>query len=369
MKRVVISAGEASGDAYGAALTRELRAILPDVDVAGAGGKRMSAEGVALLADSSHWGAISIMQSLRVLPRVRKGYGALKRALASGQPGLFVPIDFGYVNIRLARYARANGWKVLYFVPPGSWRRDRQGRDLPAVTDAIVTPFPWSAEILRGMGADAHWFGHPIKQLLHDVPGEHPDRQGLAVLPGSRSHEIMMNLPVLAVGLRDLPETLDFALAPTADSATIARMWEGISGRKNDRFHTSGAGGVLSGARAAVVCSGTATLEAALCRTPLVVVYRLSSAMVAEARILQALGLFRMPKYIALPNILLDEQAVPELIQDDASPAAIREWVDRLLHDSDLREAQQQCFERLDEALGAGDAITRTARLAAEMLA
>ncbi|RYG19321.1 hypothetical protein EON82_21605, partial [bacterium] len=174
--RIFVSTGEASGDAYGAALVGELRARGEAGPYEGLGGTRMRDQDVDLLADSSHWGAITISQSLPLVRRVMGSYYRAKRALSAGQPGLFVPIDFGYVNIRLARHAKARGWKVLYFVPPGSWRRHKQGKDLPAVTDAIVTPFSWSAEILERMGANVRWFGHPIKSLLGDGSGILPEK-------------------------------------------------------------------------------------------------------------------------------------------------------------------------------------------------
>ena len=248
--RIFVSAGEASGDAYGAALVQELRTRAEKGPFEGLGGPRMKAEGVELVADSSHWGAISIAHALPLVRRVLGSYYRAKRALSIGEPGLFVPIDFGYVNIRLARHAKAKGWRVLYFVPPGSWRRHKQGKDLPAVTHRIVTPFSWSAEILQKMGANVRWFGHPIKSLLQkgaDVPPA--VRQVLAVLPGSRAHEIDNNLPILAEALKDWPHPIEFALAPSADAESIRSRWP----RKEDAFTVGDTVGVLRRARAAVV--------------------------------------------------------------------------------------------------------------------
>src|SRR5438128_1146184 len=123
--RVLISTGEASGDAYGAALVREMMRLLGSESGSwlfeGAGGVAMRDAGVGLLADSSSWGAIGAFHALGVAPRVLSGARRLRAELETGPTGLFVPIDFGFVNIRLARVAKAKGWKVLYFVPPGSW--------------------------------------------------------------------------------------------------------------------------------------------------------------------------------------------------------------------------------------------------------
>ena len=374
-KRVFLSAGEASGDAYGAALARQMGAY----DFEGVGGPRMAAAGVRLHGDTSTWGAISIVQSLAVAPRALRGYYRAKRQMSRGTPGLFIPIDFGYANIRLAKHAKRLGWKVLYFVPPGSWRRDRQGRDLPAITDAIVTPFSWSAEILNRMGANAHWFGHPIKQLLRgaggplgsgepgqDARGTHgrDARATVAVLPGSRAHEIEENLPIVAAALPS-DRRAEFALAPTVDADAFRDRWAALAPeRREDLFTPSDTAGVLSRARAAIVCSGTATLEAALCRCPMVVVYRVSRAMEIEAKLIG----FKRPKFIALPNILLDRPVVPELVQEEASPEAVRRHLGELLEDGVARRAQLDDFAELDRILGPEDAITRAAQLAAGML-
>ncbi|MGV3618679.1 MAG: hypothetical protein ACO1SV_25430 [Fimbriimonas sp.] len=360
-------------DAVFAALRSKSATPPQPVEFEGIGGPRMAKEGVRLHADTSRWGAISIAQSLAAVPRVFGGYYRAKRRLRSGIPGLFVPIDFGYANIRLARHAKNRGWRVLYFVPPGSWRRDRQGRDLPAITDAIVTPFEWSAEILRGMGADAHWYGHPIKQLLrsstafqaeetHGLEG----RATVAVLPGSRKHEISENLPVIAEAVRGRDVPIEFALAPTVDVAEFQSRWRGLApDRTGDVFTPGDTAGVLRRARAAIVCSGTATLEAALCRCPMVVVYRVSKSMVMEAKIIG----FKRPKYIALPNILLDRPVVPELVQDEATPETVRAHLDSVVSEGKPRALQLAAFEELDGILGPDDAITRAAELALGLLA
>lgn len=369
--RIFISAGEASGDAYGAALAQEIRRLHPEVGAVleGLGGRRMRDAGVSLQADTGTWGAVSITQSLKLVPRVLLAFYAIKRRLSSGTPGLFVPIDFGYVNIRLARHAKSRGWRVLYFVPPGSWRRDRQGKDLAQVTDAVATPFPWSADLLRAGGANAHWFGHPIKQLLRSGESSPatPDPHRVAVLPGSRRHEIDENLPLIAEVARRRPDLrFEFGLAPSVDRSAFQRQWERLAPHRPDDTLTQGdTYGVLRRARAAIVCSGTATLEAALCGCPMVVIYRVSRMMEWEAKVIG----FKRPKFIALPNILIDRPVVPELVQDEASPEAVVEHLSALLAESESRRRQTAAFEELVTILGNDDAITQTAELAVRMMA
>lgn len=358
--RCFFSAGEASGDAYGAALVAAFRDEHLEFEFEGAGGRRMREAGVELIADCSRWAAMGIVRSLFVAPRALRGVLELRAALAKGQPGLFIPIDFGFVNVALARRAKELGWKVLYFVPPGSWRRDKQGSDLPSVTDAIVTPFPWSAEMLRASGANAFWFGHPLVQMLAPFARRSEERDGIAILPGSRRHEVQANLASIAAAVRGLDGPFRFAVAPGLDVEELRKRWELLGGPPAE-FLARPAAVVLSKSRAAIVCSGTAVLESAICRCPCVVVYRGDKLMELEFRI-------RKPKFdfIALPNILLGRMAVPELIQYDANPERIRFELDAIVN-GPRREEQLSAFEELGDLLGPADCLTRTAKLVPEL--
>ena len=291
------------------------------------------------------------------MPVVIRTFYRVKKALKTGVPGIFVPIDFGYMNIRLARHAKNHGWNVLYFVPPGSWRKDKQGRDLPEITDAIVTPFEWSATLLQKMGANAFWFGHPLRELIPVASGSR--RHGIAVLPGSRDQELRELIPVFAEALKG--EAVTLALAPATDAAVIAQEWYRRAGVQ-PKVIQGDAARALQEAELALVCSGTATLEAAICGTPMVVAYRVSKAVQREAKLIR----FKIPRRISLPNILLDEDPdpVPELVHDRCTAESIRAEVAKVRANP---EVQRQAFARLVPILGNGDAIRRTADLIREM--
>src|SRR5579871_3377180 len=289
---IFVSAGEASGDAYGAALVEEIRRLSTTPPaVLAIGGRRLAALADQLVADSSSWGAISISQSLKVVPRVLGRSPRIRRVLKrtpGDNPCVAIPIDFGYFNARFARRAKLDGWKVLAFIPPGSWRRDRQAKWAPDIYDAVSTPFQWSAEILTKMGTpNVHWFGHPMKQLLKErrkaAPAERLNQ--IAILPGSRKHELANNLPLIAASLPDLPG--EFALAPGTDESAFRRRWKELAPGRDDKFTVGDSAGVLLRSKAAIVCSGTATLEAALCRCPMTVIYATSRAMLLEAKLLR----------------------------------------------------------------------------------
>lgn len=351
--RVFLSAGEASGDTYAAALVSRISALRPDTTFEGVGGKRMAAAGCRLVADSTSWGVIGVTMAFVASWNGIGGFFAAERALATGAPGLFVPIDFGFFNIKLARKAKALGWKVAYFAPPGSWRRDRQGRDLGAVTDLVVTQFSWSQEILQRQGCDAVWLGHPLKELVASAPAA-TDRDGVAVLPGSRHHEVAANLPLARDATAGLRGPMRVGLAASTDREWVRGMWP-------EALLVAGAVEALRTSRAGVVCSGTATLEAALCKCPCVIVYRGNWLMEMEAQV-------RRPRiaHIGLPNIILGRRAVPEMYLWQATPEAVRAALEPLLDETLDRGAQLAAFEEIDELLGPDDAITQTAAILVE---
>lgn len=368
--RVFLSSGEASGDAYAAAFVREFRRLVKEwAEYEGVGGKAAAEGGVRLVANSGSWGSIGIAQALKVAPQALRGLKDASRALGLGEPGLFVAIDFGFFNIRLARRALKHGWRVLYFMPPGSWRKDYQGEDLPEIADEIVTPFPWSAEMLAEMGASVHWFGHPLKQLIKEagVEGERRQMNRVAVLPGSRRSEIELNLPVIAAGLAQLNQAglvAEFAIASSVEPEELAKAWRKLAPHRTEDLFTTGDNyGVLKRARAAIICSGTATLEAALCGCPMVVVYRVSPGVALQAKIAG----FNAP-FISLPNILLDRYAVPELVHKAATPAALATMLFDVMQEGQERRSQLAAFEEIDELTGGDDAVSRTAQLALELV-
>ena len=366
--RILISAGEASGDAYGAALVKEIsRLTTALIEFQGIGSHQMRAANVELFADSAAWGAISILESLRVAPLAANGFRRVKQTFRTGPKGLFIPIDFGWVNIRLSKAAKKAGWSVLYFIPPGSWRRDRQGKDLPSLTDAIVTPFPWSADLLRRQGANAFFFGHPIKQLHASALAESPNRSGLAVLPGSRTAEFEQLIPVFAETLRGSPQHVTFPVGPRG-AAYLTKHWGALTGRPGDQIvDTSQSGAMLrclKSSNAALVCSGTATLEAAMAQTPMIIAYKVGALVEFESKLIG----FKRPKWVGLPNILLDRDVVPEFIQEDATPEKLARGLEEITQNEEIRSAQIRAFEELSDILGPADAITQTAQLALELL-
>lgn len=211
--RIAIVAGEPSGDRQGAALLAALREIAAPrlVEVWGIGGHFLRHAGANLKHDSDPWAAIGIADTLAKIPHMLWVLADMKRALRRNPPDALVVIDAGAFNVPLARWAKKNAiCPVFYYFPPGSWRKSsvpRQGKgNLATLTDRIVTPFPWSETVLRAGGADAHFVGHPLLDLVkpalpetifYEKFGLDPHRPLVALLPGSRQGEIRHILPAL----------------------------------------------------------------------------------------------------------------------------------------------------------------------------
>lgn len=365
MKRsVVILSGEASGDLYGADLAQTLKARLPDIEIHGVGGARMAAAGVRLIADSRDWGAIGVVESLKVAPKVALVFQRVKRFLNATRPDLIVPIDFGAFNAPLCRWAKARGMRVVYYIPPGSWRRERQGTDLPQCAEQILTPFSWSASLLQAMGAQAQWVPHPLLRLAHPSEtkeafcerlGLDPFRPIIALLPGSRRHEVSALTPLYARVADSvytlLPEAqFVISVAPHFNPDWIHTLWSDGS-RQWVPTETRSVWNLLAHADAAVVCSGTATLEAALLRTPMLVVYRGDWLMNLEYKLRRRRLQLR---WIGLPNLILQRDVCPEFIQEAASPETLTRALMPLLRDESARQAQLQAFMEIRHALGEG---------------
>lgn len=229
--RVTIISGEASGDLHGAQLALALRKLLPSVRISGVGGKRMRQAGVELVADSSSWSAIGVVEALGVVPKLLRAMHGLKAYLAKNPPDLLILIDFGFFNLRLAKHV-AGSLKVLYYFPPGSWRKNATYPDLAGKVDRVVTPFSWSEASLRDQGFHVHYFGHPLLDVVHPALGRvafcneyglDANRRIVGMLPGSRNQEIAYNLPALAVvGARMLKTHPDLQFViPMASSVSI----------------------------------------------------------------------------------------------------------------------------------------------------
>ncbi len=374
-KKVLIIAGEASGDLHGANLVRALRARDATVAVYGVGSRNMRDAGVTMLADAAEISVVGATEVLAHIGAIYRVYAKLKRFLREERPDLLITIDFPDFNILVARGARKLGVPVLYYISPQvwAWRKGRV-RTIARLVRAIMVVFPFEADIYRRAGVDVRFVGHPLADIVaSDLTKEEARRQlGLdpagrtvALLPGSRRKEIEQLLPDMlgaAKVLRDRFPGLQFVLpiAPTLDHALVANhVGAGgvpvrlVDGRVYD---------VLRAADAAIVTSGTATLETGLMAVPMVIVYRMSRLSYLIGRMIVRV------RNIGLVNIVAGRTVAPELVQDEVTPDAIARSISDVLEDPARYAEVRQELLRVRETLGKGGASDRAASVVIELL-
>ncbi|MBN1458600.1 MAG: lipid-A-disaccharide synthase [Armatimonadetes bacterium] len=376
---VFLSAAEVSGDWAGALLANALRAKCPGVRLFGLGGARMAAEGVDLIAETSDWGAIGVFDALRKIPRAWSGLRRARADLAAHGADVVVLIDSGGVNIPLARMVKRLGPKILYYLPPGSWSRTSRKRTVQDLVDVIATPFAWSKETLAGGRARVEWVGHPVLETVRPKlsreeaqqrHGIDPTRPVLAVAPGSREQEMRFVLPVLAEAASQLTARMPGLqlLVPTSNSVFERRIQDAFQQRGLKAILLRGMEyDALQLADAAAVCSGTATLEFACLRVPMVIVYRAGLATTFQYVLFR--GILGGQRYAGMPNIIAQREIVPELLRRHATPEAIARELGSLLVDQERRAQVRSDLDDIVRALGTEGASDRTAELVLELAA
>ena len=358
----LLSAGEASGDNYGAQLITALRQLAPGAEFFGMGGESMRAAGFDVLIHANEVAVVGLVEVITHLPAIRRRFKAVVAEAARRRPDAAILIDFPDFNLRLAGELHALGIPVFYFVSPQiwAWRTGRVEQIRKYVRKMIVI-FPFEQEFYRSHGVDVAYVGHPLAFLpLPQVSREefaagyklNPGKQWLALLPGSRRREVHLNLPPLLEAIELLQkEGNDFEyLLPVA--STLDKEWVryqlGPAYKTVKLTENAQATAMLS--RAAVVASGTATVETALTGTPFVVVYRLWMLTWLLGRRLVKLDTF------AMPNLIAGKKIVPELIQGDFTGEAVVRELKKILPDGSAREEMQAALAEVKRKLAVMEA-------------
>ena len=372
---IAIVAGEASGDILGAELIHALRARLPAARFSGMAGPAMLAAGCHALANIDQLSMMGVVEVLRAYPRLRRLRAELATALLGQRPDVFVGIDVPDFNLGLARRLKLAGVPTVHYVCPQAWAwRPGRARRLGAAVDRLLALLPFEPAFFAGHGVDCRFVGHPLADILPFDPDRAVARAALgivpglpvvAVLPGSRGQEIDRLAPAFARGVAALQRARGplAVIACAAHAGQVERLRRAINTAAPelavDYCHGQ-ARQLLSAADVALVASGTATLEALLCRAPMVVGYRLAPLSYHIIR-----RMISIPR-IALPNILAADSLVPELIQEALTPSAICVALAAWLDDAPRRERYVARARGLHETLRVG-AAARAAQAVLEM--
>ena len=393
--KIFLSAGEASGEHYGALLMAALRQMAPHAEFFGLGGVRMERLGLRRTVRAEDVAVMGITEVVRHMPHIYAEYRRLRASLRRERPDVAILIDFPDVNLRLAGELHRLHIPVVYFVSPQlwAWKRWRIRRVKRYVTRMLVI-FPFEEAFYRSHGVAADFVGHPLADL--ELPAVSRDafarensldasKPWIGLLPGSRTREIKANLPPMLEAAQLLGPAYEYLLpvAPTLQAAEVRAMVDRNAapssgphpGMRNPEVRLVGdARAALYHARASVVASGTATVEAALLGNPFIAVYRVSPLTYAIAR-----RVVRVP-HVAMVNLIAGRRIVPELIQHQFTAANVAQCLLPLLEDPQARATMQSDldavgaslkidnFDGIDDSENNRTAIERAASIALESI-
>jgi lipid-A-disaccharide synthase len=354
---VLLSCGEASGDLYAGALVRELRALAPGVDVFGLGGAQFVAAGGRQIADYRELSVNGLFEVVGKIPQLAAARSRIVASAEATTPDVFVPIDFWGFNYRLAQAMRGRGVPVVYYISPQLWAsRPWRMKSMRAIASRVLVIFPFEEAIYRKADVPVDFVGHPLVEMTTaavdrrrflEARGLTYSAPTVAILPGSRANEVSKILPDLigaASLIRSVVPDSQFvvARAPNLANDLFRPVWRANLPRMVIVEGDTDA--VLASADVTLTASGTATVQAALHDSPMVIVYRVSPLTYALGRWLLTVDTFGMP------NLIAGRRVVPELIQHDFTPQSVAREAISMLTDvgrgarirEDLREVRQK---------------------------
>ncbi len=365
MKFFIVS-GEASGDLHGANLVKELKKLKPDATFVGWGGDLMEAQGVEI---KKHYKELAFMGFLEVVRNIRtifKNIKLCKQQIEEENPDAVIFIDYPGFNLRMAKFAKSKGYKTLYYISPTVWAwKEKRIEKIKRDVDRLFVILPFEQKFYKERGCDVDFVGHPLIDAIDDFRQnkalsniEFKAKYGvnsnevIALLPGSRKQEITKKLPImLAVAKKYQGYQFIIAGAPGLERS----FYETVIGEVPIKIIYNDTYNILNNAHAALVTSGTATLETALFNVPQVVCYQTSAISYHIAKRLVNI------QYISLVNLILNQEVVRELIQGDLNEKELGMAFEQIL-EGDFRQQQLKEYQKLNALCGGVGASKNTAK-------
>lgn len=381
-KKLLIVAGETSGDFYAASLIDVLKKY-GDFEIFAVGGNQTAARDVKLLFDSTNWGAIGLFEAFKQAPRLLCVLWRLKKFIVNNRPDLVILVDYPGFNMRLVHIVQKLGIPTVYYFPPSKFATNPESvADAAASITKVAANFASTYEVYRAAGADVEFVGHPL--LDHAKPvmsaeetclkyGLIPGRPVIGLCPGSRRSELSQLLPVMLKAAKLIHQKHpEYQFIVPVIATEGPEVFGVAKAQLHEQLKNSGVPVVLAEgkiydvmnlARLLLISSGTATLEASYVGTPMIICYRVSIFTEVQARLF-----YRLPKFIGLPNIIINRMAIPELIQHDMTPEKLCEKALELLDDQQKYDRQKQDLAEVVSHLGEPGAHERVAEMVVKLL-
>ncbi|MEP6948890.1 MAG: lipid-A-disaccharide synthase [Ginsengibacter sp.] len=350
MKYYII-AGEASGDLHGSNLIKEIKKLDTVADIRCWGGDKMKAAGATLVKHYKDLAFMGFAEVIKNLPTILKNFKFCKEDIRRFNPHVVVLINYSAFNLRMARWTRENGFKNVFYISPQVWAwKESRVKTIKKYVDKMIVILPFEKQFYKKRNYDVEYVGHPLVEVIENFKKDHPEiiesSNIIALLPGSRRQEIATKLPVMLEASKNFTEyTFIVAKAPSVEDEFYEPF---LSAYGNVKVVADDTYSLLMRAKAALVTSGTATLETALFGVPEIVCYKAGAISYAIARRLVKL------KYICLVNLIMDKEVVKELIQDNLTPQNITKELNQLLFDTLKIERIQFDYRQLKKLLSEG---------------
>jgi lipid-A-disaccharide synthase len=351
-----VLAGEASGDKQGALLCAAIRRVDPAAAIQGWGGEAMNEQGAKILKHYRELAFMGFVEVIKHLPTIFSNFRLAKSQIIQFRPDALILVDYPGFNLRMATWAHRQGIRVYYYISPQlwAWHTSRVKKVRKAVRRMFVI-LPFEKEFYARYGMEVTYIGHPLAMAMKDntVYAHQPIEKQIALLPGSRAHEITRILPVMAGLAQRMPDYTFTVVAVPHIPLSLYHQWtHGIS---NMQIQVSEMTRVLGESKAAIVTSGTATLETALHGVPQVVVYKGSGLSFQIAK-----RLVKVP-FISLVNLIAEKLLVPELIQKDCTPEKLQSALQEIL-DPERYQVIRDEYHRIGQLLLSGGGAETAAR-------
>jgi lipid-A-disaccharide synthase len=351
-------AGEASGDLHGSNLIKAIKNLDANANIRAWGGDKMKAAGASLVKHYKDLAFMGFVEIIKNLPEILKNFRFCKNDISAFNPDVIVFIDYPGFNLRMAKWAKENHYKTVFYISPQVWAwKENRVKSLKKYIDKMLVILPFEKDFFKKWNYEVEYVGHPLADVIENCKISHPeikvDEKTIALLPGSRKQEINAKLPIMLEATKNFPEyNFIIGKAPSIEDEfyeAFIKDYPNVNSIANDTYS------LLMKSTAALVTSGTATLETALFGVPEIVCYKASNISYQIAKRLVKL------KFICLVNLIMDKEVVKELIQNDLTAENITTELKKILFDKTKREKILDDYSELKQLLSEGGDASKNA--------